>query len=110
MRQAVRRPRHGVEPFRVNRTSINRALAERAVVNPLQGIFNLLKDCRVELSFDEIFTRRFICDALVGRITADVTHLFATKRELAPQPGADPMFESHKPLSIVLCVNHSLLR
>jgi hypothetical protein len=110
MRQAVRRPRHRIEPFRVDRSSIDRALTECAVVNPLQGIFNLLKDCGVELSFDEIFTRRFICDALVGRITADVPHVFAAKRELALQPGADLMFESHKPLSIVLGVDHSLLR
>jgi hypothetical protein len=110
MRQAVRRPRHRIEPFRVDRSSIDRALTECAIVNPLQGILNLLKHCGVEFTLDEVLTRRFVRDALVGRITTGVPHVFAAMCEFTLQPRANLVFELHKPLSIVLCVNHSSLR
>src|SRR5436190_21253517 len=102
MCQAVRRPRHRIEPFRFYRTSVDRALTECSVVNSLQGIRNLLKDCGVELALGEVFTGRFVGRAFVGRVTTAVPHLLAAKPELALQPRADLVFELQKPVSIVL--------
>src|SRR6266511_3219777 len=105
VRQAIGSPRHRIEPLRLYRTTVDGALAERAVVNPLQGVSDLLKKRGIVLHFGEVFARPYVGDALVSGITTDVPRLFSAERGLTLQPRADLAFELEKPLPVLLDVH-----
>src|SRR5438034_11474473 len=69
MLQAVRHPGRRLQPFRLYGLIVHAALAERAVIDPSQGIANLDQDGRIELRLGEAFARVFIGDARIPRIS-----------------------------------------
>ena len=105
MRQAVRRPRHGLKSRGFNPAPVDDALAERAVLDSPQGIINLLEERCIEFPVSERFARDLVGYTLLPRVTRDVTRLFTANREFLSQVDSCALAEPPKSVFIVLQIH-----
>jgi len=80
---AIRRPRHSVEAFRLDRPAVDQALSIGAVLDSSQRILYLLQNGCVELRFGEVLAFGFVGDACVASIRRDVDQLLASRFDVA---------------------------
>ena len=107
--QAVRHPRRRLQPFRLYRPTVHAALAERAGVDPSQGVAHLGQDGRIELRFGEALARVFIGDARIPRIRDARSALRAAPFSFLRRPGHEMPFELEESLFVLRVVHEHLL-
>ena len=82
MFEAVRRPRHSLQSFRLDWPAVDHAAPERPFLDSPQRIPDLLENRGVELGFSKGLALSFIGDADIADIARRVRHLRA--RRLMP--------------------------
>ena len=109
MLQAVRHPGRRLQPFRLYGPTVHAALAERARVDPSQGIADLGQDGRIELRFGEALARVFIGDARIPRISDAGPALRAASFGFLRRPSREMPFELEQSLFVLKVVHERLL-
>ena len=80
---AIWRSRHGVEAFRIDRSSVNQALSIGSVLDSSQGSLHLLQHRRVEFRLGEVLAFGLVSDARIAGIRSSVEQLLASRRDVA---------------------------
>ena len=93
MLQAVRHPGRRLQPFRLYGPTVHAALAERAGVDPSQGVAHLRQDGRIELRFGEALARVLVGDARIPRISDARPTLCAAPFGFLRRPNHEMPFE-----------------
>jgi hypothetical protein len=106
--RTVRRPRHGLEPRRFDRTAVHDASAESAGLNPTEGLSHLRKSCRIHLGFRELLCRHFVGNAGITGVHSGIDELIAAALLFAFDPSRNIFFKGEKTSSVVL-VGHAIL-
>ena len=83
MLNAVRRPRHGVEPFRLDQTTVDQAMPKCSGLDASERISDLLQNRCVEFRFCEVFALRFVGDARIARVRGGINQLLTRKGGIA---------------------------
>jgi hypothetical protein len=67
--QALRSPRHGFEPFIVDRLAVSHTVAERPVFDSLQSVLHLAQHRPIRIYFPKLLFLSFVVDAFVAGVS-----------------------------------------
>jgi hypothetical protein len=80
---AIRRRRHSVEAFRINRPAVDQALPVGSVLDSPQRILHLPQNRGVEFCLGEVLALGLVGDARIPGIRSSVDRLLASSLDVA---------------------------